>query len=80
MQSAGRMGCEFLHHDFAARRGEFVFGSHADNFRVIGIGNQQPGFGRQQLGRERVIHSPEEPVTLFQVAIPFVIRRKIRAG
>ena len=64
-------------HDFAAGGGEFGFGAHADDFGVIGIGDDQAGFIWQQFCRKLLIHGPEVPVAPFQIALPFMIGLKI---
>ncbi len=80
MQPHRRRACEFLHHHLAPRGGQFVLGRHSDHFGVIGIGQNKAGLIRQQLCGEGLVHSPEEAVTPFQIALPFVIGLEIGAA
>ncbi len=41
MQSAGRMGCEFMGDGLAARSGKAGFPAHAQDFGTVAIGNDQ---------------------------------------
>lgn len=80
MQVSRGVAGEFVQNGFAPGRSEGRERGHCHNRRVIGISADQAGILWQQIYREICIHSPEEPVAPFQVALPFVISLKIRAA
>ena len=46
------MAGELLHHDLATGGGQFVFGGHADDLGIIGVGDHQAGALGQKVGWE----------------------------
>ena len=69
-----------MDHDFAAGRCEFGFWPHAQDFGIVGIGDDQTGIVGQKLGRKVLINGSEVTVTPFQIALPLVVGLKVGAA
>jgi hypothetical protein len=69
---------EALRHGLAPRAGQFRLGAHAQDLRVIAIGDDQARVLGQKLHREGLVHGPEIPVGPFEIAAPFPVRGEIR--